>query len=103
MGYYDRWDDRNRDAHRQGEKDAQWGYRSRRFDYDSHTERGAAYDDGYQEERRRLDRIEAERREQEEAERRRLDRQIREQEREWERQREANRQMEQQENEESGS
>jgi len=70
MPYYDRWNDKNREAHRQGERDAERGYRSHRFDHDSWTERGVAYEDGYQEERRRLDRIEEERREQEEREER---------------------------------
>ena len=68
MPYYDRWNDQNREARRTGERDAGRGYRSHRFDFDPHTEHGAAYEDGYQEERRRLERIEEERREQEEME-----------------------------------
>lgn len=77
MTYYDRWNDRNREAKRQGEKDAFYGWRSHRYDYDSFTEPGDAYEDGYREERNRIERQEEERR-QEEAHERKL-----EQERRW--------------------
>lgn len=63
------WSDGNQEAYRQGEKDAERGYRGR-HDYDSYGERASAYDDGYQTEERRLDRIQEERQEQEDDERR---------------------------------
>jgi len=65
MSYYDKRSDRNREAKRNGERDAERGWRSSRSDYDPHTERGAAYDDGYREERRHIERKEEERQEQE--------------------------------------
>ena len=102
MSYYDRWDDRNREAKKRGERDAERGYRSHRMDYDSFTERGAAYEDGYREERNRLNRMEEERHEQERQEREAEQRQI-EREREWIRQAEEeeyNRMMEEQQCEE---
>jgi len=54
MPYYDRWDDRNREARRQGERDASYGTRSHQYDYDRYSERGDAYEDGYIEERNRI-------------------------------------------------
>ena len=85
--YYDRWNDRNREAKRQGEKDAEWGYQRHRYDYDSYSERGCAYRDGYEETRRQIERREEERRQEEDmAERYRLNR-LRE-EAEWQRQEE---------------
>lgn len=83
--YYDKYSDRNREAYRQGERDAERGYRSHQYDYDSYTERGYAYDDGYRKERYRIEEREEEhRREEREEERRQYRLQ---QEREWERQR----------------
>jgi hypothetical protein len=57
MGYYDKYDDSNRAAHKRGERDAEWGYRSHQYDYSLGTEIRNAYEDGYEEERRRLARI----------------------------------------------
>jgi len=74
MSYYDRHDDRNKEALRQGEKDAFYGWRSHRNDYDSYTESGEAYDDGYRTERNRIERREEERQEEERLERSRLER-----------------------------
>jgi len=74
MSYYDRHNDRNKEALRQGEKDAFYGYRSHRYDYESHTESGEAYDDGYRTERNRIERREEERQEEERQERNRLER-----------------------------
>lgn len=82
MSYYDRCDDRNREAYKQGERDADRGWRSHRYDYDSYSERGNAYEDGYRQERYRIEEREEERRREEREEERRL-----QQEREWERQR----------------
>ena len=87
MSYYDRWDDRNRDAREQGEHDARYGYRHHQYDYDSFSEPRAAYDDGYNQERMRQERIREER-EQEEREyeriaRRDFERRIYEQEAEY--------------------
>lgn len=65
MGYYNRYDDRNREARKRGERDAEWGYRSHQYDYDMGTERRSAYEDGYREERSRLERQEEKRREEE--------------------------------------
>ena len=74
--YYDKWSDRNREAFKQGEKDAFWDYRSHRHDYDSYSERGCAYNSGYEEERRRIEqRAEEERQDQERMERIRAERQ----------------------------
>ena len=84
MSYFDRWNDENREAQKQGKRDAERGYRAHRHDFDPWTERGAAYDDGYQEERRHIERIEEERREQEEYE----EHQRVAREREWQRQEE---------------
>lgn len=85
MSYYDRWDDRNREAHKQGERDAERGWRSHRYDYDLCSERGNAYEDGYRQERYRIEEREEERREEErEEERRQYRLQL---EREWQRQR----------------
>ena len=64
--YYDRWNDRNREAFKQGERDAFYGYRSHRFDYDSHTEKGCAYNSGYEEERRKIEEKEEEERQEQE-------------------------------------
>jgi predicted acyl esterase len=73
--YYDRWNDKNREAFKQGEKDAFYGYRSHRHDFDSWKENGCAYNDGYEEERRRIEeREKEERREQERYERMREER-----------------------------
>jgi len=79
MSYYDRWDDRNREAKRRGEKDAFYGT-DHRYEYDAWGERRAAYQDGYQEERRMLERREEERREEEMAFRRERDRRCAEEE-----------------------
>jgi len=75
MSYYDRWNDTNRDAHRQGERDASYGYRAHRNDFDSHGEPREAYEDGYREERGRIERREEERQYEERQERERLERQ----------------------------
>lgn len=69
MSYYDKRSDRNREAKRNGERDAERGWRANRSDYDLDTECGDAYDDGYREERRRIERRDEERQEQERYER----------------------------------
>ena len=74
VSYYDRYNDRNREAFRQGERDGERGYQAHRYDYDSFTERGAAYQDGYRHEQWRLEIREEERRKEEAAERRAAER-----------------------------
>jgi len=77
--YYDRYNDRNKEVHKQGERDAFYGYQSHRFDYNPHTEKGCAYDSGYEEERRRIEeREKEERQEQERMERMRAEKRHRE-------------------------
>ena len=61
MPYYDRWNDRNREAHRLGERDAERGYEAHRRDYDMMTESRAAYEDGYREAERVRERREGDR------------------------------------------
>ena len=75
MSYYDRWNDSNREAEKQGKRDAEYGYRSHRYDYDSYSERGNAYESGYREEQQAIERKEEERREEEREERRMAERQ----------------------------
>lgn len=70
MAYYDRWSDRNRGAKRQGERDAERGYRSHEYDYESYTEHRYAYEDGYYEKQREIERREEERCEEERREER---------------------------------
>jgi len=79
MSYYDRYDDRNREARKIGERDAERGYRSHQFDYDSWSERGAAYEDGFREERRHIEHIEEQHREEEAAQERQRQHRIEEQ------------------------
>jgi len=71
MSYYDRYDDRNREANRRGERDASYGYRSHKYDYDWGTERRSAYEEGYEREARRIEEQREERRREEEREERR--------------------------------
>jgi hypothetical protein len=85
MTYYDRYSYKNREAKRQGERDAEWGYDRHRHDYDPYSERGYAYRDGYESERRIIENREEERRQEEAAEQRRID-QRRHEEMEYQRQ-----------------
>lgn len=71
MSYYDRWDDRNREAEREGRKHGERGYG---YDWELKTdhwsERGAAYRTGVREGERTRERREEERQEEQAAERR---------------------------------
>jgi len=71
MSYWDKYDDRNREANCRGRRDAEWGYRSHESDYvfDFGSERREAYEDGYREVRREQERREERRQEEEAAER----------------------------------
>ena len=71
MNYYDRWDDRNREAEREGRRHGERGYG---YDWNLKTdywsERGAAYRSGMREGEHARARMEERRQEEEEAERR---------------------------------
>jgi len=70
MSYWDRYDDRNREAHRRGERDAEYGHSNHEYDYDLGSERREAYENGYREVRREQERREEIRQEEDAAERR---------------------------------
>lgn len=63
------YDQNSRDAHRQGQRDANWGYRARTQEYNrySNEERDRAYYEGYREEQRRQEYLTEQCRQEEEA------------------------------------
>ena len=81
MSYYDKWNDKNREAKRRGERDA--FYRNdHSSQYDYWSERRSAYKDGYEEERRMIERREEDAQEEARAERMAAERRY-EEERKW--------------------